>query len=147
MLMKKIMMILVAIIIQFFIGCFPYDDIESFYDLENVEYSLNPEKRVYDLSDSISLTYSFEPNLEKFAEYIFYITVYDNILVHDEFGQNVANKKIHYVPTDTTKIIKTFTLIPQNTGDYSISVGVLGILKKTTSDRYLSSKDFHFSVK
>jgi len=145
--MRRIMIILLATAIQFFVSCIPYDDIGSSYDLENVEYSLTPKKDVYDLSDSISLTCSFEPDLEKFEEYIFHIAIYNHIHVYDESGQDVANKKIHYVPSGNIKVMKTFTLIPQNSGDHRISVGVLGILKKKSSDTYVSHEDFDFSVK
>ena len=58
---------------QFFTGCWPYDNFGTNYELKNVAYSLQPEKEIYDLSDLISLTYSFVPDSDKFKEYVFYI--------------------------------------------------------------------------
>ncbi len=122
-------------------------DNEMVYELENVEYSLSPKKDVYDLADSISLTYSFEADSENFKEYIFYITRYNKISVYDEFGQDVTNKKIHYTPSENSKIRKTFTLVPQMPEDCFIRAEVVGILKEKTNDIYESTKEFHFTVK
>ncbi|MBR1403038.1 MAG: hypothetical protein IJ558_02555 [Treponema sp.] len=139
--MKNFVLLFLFISSLFFTSCGPVDPFGKRIILENIDSSIEPEKEVYGLSDSISLTHSFTLDSEKFHKYEFYISVcfsddwksedlYDNILVYDELGENVTNKILSCAITENTKIIKKFDLIPQKKGNYIVFVGGRAFTRK-----------------
>jgi len=129
-----------------FTSCGPVDFFGKKIPLENVEYSIAPEKEFYSLSDAINLTYSFSLDSEKFYEYEYYISIYlsdgewnqerlfDHILVYDESGEDVTNKRFSCPIDENTKITKNFTLIPKKTGNYYIFIGGYAYTRKKEPD-------------
>jgi len=125
--------------------------------LENVEYSIEPEKEMYDLSDSISLTHSFTLDSEKFCDYEYNIsiyspdplssTLYGHILVYDYSGKDVTNKQLNCSIEETKKITENFTLIPQKTGIYRVTISGRAFTRKDTGNNwYGAAQSFYLNI-
>lgn len=152
------------VVMQFFIGCWPYDNFGANIRLENIESTIRPEKDVYDLSDTISLEYFFKLDSEKFYEYEYSILVYCNketnandypneavdnhILVYNESGENVTNKHISYMLTETKETTLNFNLIPKIKGSYCIFIGGRAFTRKEEKgvDSYYSGHVHYLTI-
>ena len=155
--MKNFVLLSFLIFSLFFSGCGPVDVFGVSHTLENTEFSLEPDKEVYSLSDTISLEHSFMLDSEKFYKYECYITVYfsdiqsealyDHILIYDELGDNITNKKLSYSISENTKITKKFTLIPRKKGNYAIFFTGTALTRKYDNDDYESRKVYYLNIK
>ena len=137
------------------LSCGPVDPIVVEHNLENVESSLEPQKENYNLSDKITLMYSFELDSDKFYEYEYRISIsdinkeseplYDHIIVYNESGENVTNNlNCQNLDNETTKIIKNFSLIPKEKGSYLIFIGGYALQRNPESNTVYRSGHVHY---
>ena len=161
--MRKFILIILLSPMLFITSCDPFG---ATYHLDNIEFSIEPEKGVYDLSDSISLTYSFELDAEKFSLYEYRISVvydrevkaneppnedlYDSIQVYNDAGEDVTNKEISYSLTENKNVIQKYTLVPQKRGKYIIIICGRAYTRTTDDkckyDEYISGHRYFLTI-
>ena len=163
--MKTLSLFLLTILMLTITSCWPVDTSPTIHTLENIESSIEPEKKAYNLSDSISLKHSFMIDSDKFHAYEYHISVYPHddrddkddwlvesvtghILIYDDSGNDITNRPITYSLKDNSKVTKEFTLVPKKRGKYLIYIGGRALLRYCTYslDSYESGHIYYINV-
>ena len=157
MIRKNLLLLLFCLFIS---SCGPIDIFDRDIELSNVEFIVNQkevdQKEKFEVGDSVDFTMTFDADFEKFKYYDFKMSIYQNsnpiidaIQITDEKGKRCDNMLLKFYSDSITadgKVFAEYKIKFVESGQFQVSIFLLGRMKKQTNDRYIYRKQYNFIV-
>ena len=152
MIRKNLLLLLFCLFIS---SCGPMDNFGREIELSNVEFIVD-QKEKFEVGDSVDFTMTFDADFEKFKYYDFKMSIYQNsnpiidaIQITDEKGKRCDNMLLKFYSDSITadgKVFAEYKIKFVESGQFQISIFLLGRMKKQTNDRYIYRTHYNFIV-
>ena len=152
MIRKNLLLLLFCLFIS---SCGPIDIFVRDIELSNVEFIVH-QKEKFKVGDSVDFTMTFDADFEKFKYYDFKMSIYQNsnpiidaIQITDEKGKRCDNMLLKFYSDSITadgKVFAEYKIKFVESGQFQISIFLLGRMKKQTNDRYIYRTHYNFIV-
>lgn len=152
MIRKNLLLLLFCLFIS---SCGPMDNFGREIELSNVEFIVD-QKEKFEVGDSVDFTMTFDADFEKFNRYDFKMSIYQNsnpiidaIQITDEKGERCDNTLLKFYSDSNTadgKVFAEYKIKFVESGQFQISIFLLGRMKKQTNDRYIYRTHYNFIV-
>ena len=152
MIRKNLLLLLFCLFIS---SCGPIDIFVRDIELSNVEFIVD-QKEKFKVGDSVDFTMTFDADFEKFNRYDFKMSIYQNsnpiidaIQITDEKGERCDNTLLKFYSDSNTvdgKVFAEYKIKFVESGQFQISIFLLGRMKKQTNDRYIYRTHYNFIV-
>lgn len=153
MIRKNLLLLLFCLFIS---SCGPIDIFVRNIELSNVEIIVD-QKEKFEVGDSVDFKMTFDADFDTFNSYDFKMSIYQNsnpiidaIQITDEDGKRWDNTKLSFDSDSNTadgKVFAEYKIKFVESGQFQLSIFLLGRMKKQTNDRYIYRKHYNFIVK
>ena len=152
MIRKNLLLLLFCLFIS---SCGPIDIFDRDIELSNVEFIVD-QKEKFEVGDSVDFTMTFDADFEKFNRYDFAMSIYQNsnpiidaIQITDGNGKRCDNILLSFYSDSNTadgKVFAEYKIKFVESGQFQVSIFLLGRMKKQTNDNYRYRKTLQFIV-
>ena len=152
MIRKNLLLLLFCLFIS---SCGPIDIFVRDIVLSNVEFIVD-QKEKFKVGDSVDFTMTFDADFEKFNRYDFKMSIYQNsnpiidaIQITDGNGKRCDNILLSFYSDSNTedgKVFAEYKIKFVESGQFQVSIFLLGRTKKQTNDRYIYRTHYNFIV-